>query len=229
MKFIQKNSPPSDLVLYSVTANASYNDLYTNHHDIYELVKLSLLEEQGYICCYCGRRLRFGPNTHIEHLYAKGTSYYQTMQLDYGSNLLACCDGGQTERKLGTCRKEDLFCEAVKDSKILPISPLTIECEEKFLFDSNGTVVGVGKDAEVVIEILNLNSPIIKNKRKAAIDYYKQYPVLNWHNELSRLKLMHDGKFEEFCFVLEKYIEVYHDQDLKRESGICYDSRNNVY
>lgn len=220
MKYIQKSSPPQVLIDYRNRTGVTY-EKFKRGKKRYRIVKEALVKEQGYICCYCGRRLNLDGSTHIEHLYAKGTPCYKSMQLDYETNLLACCDGGQVQRESGTINKEELFCERVKGAMILPVSPLTIECEEKFLFDSDGTVVGIGKDAEVVIEILNLNSPIIKNKRKAAIGYYKQYPVLNWHNELSRLKSMHDGKFEEFCFVLEKYIEIFHDQDLKRESGTC--------
>ena len=110
-----------------------------------------------------------------------------------------------------TIRKQDLYCESVKGSLILLVNPLTIECEDKFLFSEDGEVLGVSKDAEVTINILNLNSPVIKNMRKYAIDNYALIPPSSWEDELQRLKRRDsNNRYEEFCFVLEAYISTFH-------------------
>ena len=100
MKYIKKSSPPSELIAYKNSTGASYEDLVANHHDIYEITRLSLAEDQGYICCYCGQRITGFEGTQIEHVFPKGTAAYGKMQLDYETNLIASCDGGKYKGRL---------------------------------------------------------------------------------------------------------------------------------
>ncbi len=84
-------------------------------------------------------------------------------------------------------------------------------CEDKFLYADNGDIIGVNKDGEVTIKILNLTSPITKNMRKHAIDNYSLFPPQDWNAELKRVQSKDaNGQYEEFCFVLESYIKTYH-------------------
>lgn len=206
MKFISKDSPPPKLVAYRQQSNATYCG-FRKGKARYRETKEALAREQGFICCYCGKRLLCDANTHIEHLYAKGSPLYEEMQLDYETNLLACCDGGTVLRSQGAIDPSQLYCEAAKGSNVMPVSPLTIECEDKFVYSPNGEVIGCGKDAEVTIKILNLNSPLIRNQRKAAIMSLTEFAV-DYMAELHRLKTKNaDGEYEEFCFVLESYIK----------------------
>lgn len=136
---------------------------------------------------------------------------YEEMQLDYETNLLACCDGGKREQKSDSIRKEDIYCETPKGDAILPINPLIPGCDNMFMFSEDGEVIGVNKAAEVTIKILNLNSPVIKTMRKYAIDNYVLCPVDDWEAEIERLQARNgNGQFEEFCFVLESYIKLFH-------------------
>ena len=192
MKYIEKQSPPAGLTAYCRTPGATYQGL-KKKKALYKVVKEALANEQGYICCYCGRRISGKGDTQIEHIFAKGTPVYEEMQLDYETNLLACCDGGKGQR-----------------SHILPVIPLYRECESKFLFSEDGEIVGVSKDAEVTVKLLNLNSPVLKNMRKYAIDNYSLCPPADWGAELLRLRKRDQaGAYEEFCFVLESYITTY--------------------
>lgn len=206
MKYIQKNAPPAELIAYRQQPGATYIGLRSKKK-LYKKVKYALAKEQGFICCYCGRRITGGPDSQIEHFFAKGTPVYEEMQLDYETNLLACCDGGKEDRSQGIIRKEDLYCESIKGTTIIPVNPQYIDCEDKFLFSQDGEVIGVNKDAEVTIKILNLNSPALKNMRKYAIDNYSLFPPTSWEDELKRLRAKNNiGQYEEFCFVLESYI-----------------------
>lgn len=56
-----------------------------------------LLEDQGYICCYCGQRID-DDNTKIEHI--KPQKYFPELSLDF-NNMLASCDGGEKDRNGG--------------------------------------------------------------------------------------------------------------------------------
>lgn len=91
-----------------------------------------------------------------------------------------------------------------------------LNCEEKCLYDENGDIIGVGSDAEVTIEILNLYSPILKNKRKAAIASLTMFPCIDWKIEYDRLNQKNsNGEYTEFCFVLRNYIEFFDSEELK--------------
>ena len=62
-----------------------------------------------------------------------------------------------------------------------------------------------------MLRMLNLNSVFLKHRRKAAIKYYIDYHVSNWKQEYERLSVKDSqGKYEEFCFVLQRYIEMNH-------------------
>lgn len=209
MKYIHKAPEPVRLRQYRQTPGASYAGL-RKKKALYREVKRSLAEEQGCICCYCGRRITGGADSQIEHIFAKGTPEYEEMQLDYETNLLACCDGGKRVRENDSIRKEDIYCEAKKGNMILPINPLNPACEKKFLFAEDGEILGVSKDAEVTVEILNLNSPVIKTMRRYAIENYTLFPVTDWAAEAERLQTKDEsGQYEEFCFVLKSYIETF--------------------
>lgn len=216
MRFIKKGAAPKELVAYKSTPGANYKDLIQNHSDIADIVRLSLADEQGYICCYCGRHIDGITHTRIEHIFPKSIPEYQSMELDYDTNLLAACDGGIQDRKLDLTMTPDvLFCDVHKANKIIPVHPLNPVCENKFMFDVNGDIVGVGSDAEVTISLLNLNSVILKHKRKAAIKYYLDYPIPDWKSEYQSLSNKDSsGRFEEFCFVLKSYIEIFHAKDI---------------
>ena len=90
MKHIVKGSPPANFIAYRRLPNASYQGL-RKRKPLYKEVKQALAKEQGFICCYCGRRISGEADTQIEHIYAKGTNLYEEMQLDYETNLVACC------------------------------------------------------------------------------------------------------------------------------------------
>lgn len=56
-------------------------------------LKRALLCEQGFVCCYCGRRLLNDHNTLIEHLMPKGGNNADKRRVFDYDNLMACCMG----------------------------------------------------------------------------------------------------------------------------------------
>lgn len=204
MKHIVKQHPPESFSRYKRNRNASFQDLSENHHDIKQELRESLVKEQGYICCYCGCRIS-EENTVIEHLCSR--QKYSNLQLEY-TNLLASCDGGQNARRVG--RIYPSSCDDHKNNDEIKVHPLMPNCDSRFKFDEDGQIFCDTNDfdAKETIDILNLKSPVLKNRRKAAIDGYKYLPPnWDWEEELSKIMLMTEGLYQEFCFVIKAYIE----------------------
>lgn len=134
------------------------------------------------------------------------------MQLDYENNLIASCDGGKYKRQQNpNIPFSDLHCDINKGSTPIPINPLDVRCENMFMYDSDGDILGDGPTAEATISILNLKSPILKSRRKAAIDAYSYMPGIKWKEEYERLNMKNQrSEYTEFCFVLRSYIEIFH-------------------
>ena len=94
MKHIQKSKPPDDFTNWKNLANENWQPSWKNFQKPQKTsVHKSLLKEQGFICCYCGRRIIL-LDSHIEHF--KPRNKYLDLQLDY-ANLIASCQGESEE------------------------------------------------------------------------------------------------------------------------------------
>lgn len=206
MKYIEKQSPPQSFKRYSSNRRASFEDLSKNHVTIKQELRASLVEEQGYICCYCGCRIN-NDDAKVEHL--KSRHKYSKLQLEY-NNLLASCDGGQSKRSKG--KEYPSCCDDHKNHKDINVHPLLPDCESRFIFDEEGDIICSPDDIEAkeAIEILNLKSPALKNRRKATIAGYKDFPEpWDWEAEVRNLEQKIEDKYSEFCFVIKSYIQYY--------------------
>lgn len=212
MKFIKKSSSPINYDKYCKRKDATYSDLQ-NNNEIKEVLKKSLLNEQGYICCYCGCRIT-EDNMIIEHLLPR--SRYPNKELDY-NNLLASCDGGRkkrTENNKKNTKKNNITpecCDSAKKNNVIKITPLMPKCEESFLFDDEGKIYPMpgNTDAEDTINVLSLDAPTLNHKRKAAIEAYKCIVDNNNFQVLLKdiEKRNNNLEYEPFCFVIKFYIE----------------------
>lgn len=59
--------------------------------DIKNDLRKTLVEDQGFICCYCGSRIENDHHTSIEHLVPKSVEKIRTFEFE---NLVASCSGG---------------------------------------------------------------------------------------------------------------------------------------
>ncbi len=89
MKYIEKNIEPEEFAKWR--EREEDKTWLTFKNPLKNIVRDSLIEEQGAICCYCGKRVHKDHNTTIEHL--KPRSKYPDDIFNYG-NLLASCVGG---------------------------------------------------------------------------------------------------------------------------------------
>ena len=198
-----KTTPPQEFVEYLKTPDVSFDGLSGVPK---EALRQRLLEDQGYICCYCGRRIDNDKHTKIEHI--KCQKKHKHLALCF-KNMLASCDGGEQDRADRVLPKHKVHCDAKKANEDIPTSPLDEKIEDYLMFFPDGTVKGKDNIGKELIRILGLDTDFLTIQRRNAIKNYKVLPVLDWQAEVERLKIKGlDGKYEEFCFVLQSYAEL---------------------
>lgn len=201
MILILKKSEPKKWQEYRCTPGVDYQS-------IPELVD-SLLEEQGYICAYCMRRIPlkdklykkdgqnfvFTDEDHrIEHIQSREN--HKNKKLDY-SNMVICCPG-----HIGN---ED-HCDRLKGNKDISFSPLDSTFIETLSYKTNGEIVSSNEQYNKEInKVLNLNTPILKENRKKTWEAVKK--------ELIEQK----GEKPWNKAVLSQYIEKYRSKHKRDE------------
>jgi uncharacterized protein (TIGR02646 family) len=171
----KKTEPLSILKSLTVSTYKDLNDSEEGKKARAELRK-TLSQEQGYICCYCCRKL--DPNdSHIEHL--RPQESYDHLSLEY-NNLLVSCQG-----KLPN--QEPRHCGMAKDAwfdEDLMVSPLSEDCEEFFEYSLAGEILPTknanrARSAQETIDRLQLNIRNLRDLREAAIIPYfeKDLPI----------------------------------------------------
>ena len=174
MKYINKGEEPESLRKWKALANENWQPTYASlsrqeKADIYN----SLLKEQGFICCYCGRRISTDGDKpeekyHIEHL--KPQKKYPDLALEY-TNMLASCQGeSDSPPKPVHCRNKK---GAWYDENLM-VSPLDIECGDYFKYTGSGEIEATEDSdkqaaAETTICKLGLNVDKLKAMRRNAI------------------------------------------------------------
>lgn len=168
--------------------------------NIKDILREEICKEQGYICCYCERRLA-EKDFHIEHLMPKDRNKFPERQLDY-DNLLCSC---QLELEKG----EPRHCGNSKGSWFQEnnfVSPLNPDCEKKFKYTFDGYIEPVDENDEptiTTIEKLRLGIDKLNKLREKAIEPFIEIPLSD--KELKKLvtgylrnKTINGGKYNEF-------------------------------
>ena len=204
MKHIKKGKEPREFTRWKALAgedwHPSYGDLRGSEKQV---VKAALMREQGFLCCYCERRLT-DADSHIEHF--KPQSGLGVDTLDF-TNMLCSC---QNELKPG----EPLHCGKLKgnwyDENLL-VSPLEPRCEQRFAFLANGEIRAASNEdggASETIDRLGLGKPKLNALRRSAIAPFldERLPV----EDISRfvdgyLQPDSNGTFAEF-FTTIRYL-----------------------
>lgn len=152
MRKILKQLEPREWTKHRLTPGAKYEA-------VPELRK-ALLEEQGYLCAYCMRRIPIrdtnsNESTRIDHILSR--TKHPELQLNY-SNMVVCCPGAITS---------DFHCDKQKGE-----NDITINLFEDHFFD---TISYSSKDGRIkssdaesdrqINELLNLNHALLKRNR----------------------------------------------------------------
>ena len=209
MILIEKQSEPEEWKKIRRSPNPDFNSADKT------ALRKSLLQEQGYLCAYCMRRIRDDGKTpiRIEHYEARNPEN----TFDY-KNLLAVCSGG--ERKNEKNDPERYTCDKKKQNGKLTIDPQNKADMETISYDLRGRIISNNKQFQKELdEVLNLNDSngyLIRN-RAAAISPIRTklskcgpgqdvLLMLNkWKEKFS--KKNDSGEYEEYVGIIRWYIE----------------------
>mgnify|MGYP003522154302 CR=1 FL=1 len=165
MKHIIKQSEPIELTQFKASSNPpdwipSYGNLTKVAKDA---TKKALMEEQGYICCYCERKLEEN-DSHIEHFKPKGNLKYSSLSLEY-TNLHLSCSGYRNQKDCCGHKKKDWFDEE------LTISPLEDNVDNLFEYSIDGHIMAASNNKRAIstIDNLDLDSFNLQRQRKITL------------------------------------------------------------
>lgn len=216
MKAITKGNEPLSLTQHRANQPAFYENLPKDD------TRVSLLTEQGHICCYCMRRIPESgktPGSKIEHFLCQ--DYHSHEELNYGNMLLACLGNEGSPKHLQTC-------DTKKRNLTLTHSPSNParNIEDLIIYKSNGEIHSSDENLMAELEsVLNLNVNQLKENRRAIyetvrdrirnkVKQHKTNALQKRYLESEKRKWLNlnNGKFSEFCMVGVYVI----DQKLKR-------------
>ena len=145
MLLIHKGTEPPSLTAYRKTSFAYYDGC--NKDDI----RQNLLQEQGFLCAYCMRRID-ARHMKIEH-WRPEHLLSESEKLDYG-NMLGVCMGHME----GQPGKSDT-CDAKKGEQVISVNPCVPEHIQSIFYEK-GTGIIRSTDSEIASDLddsLNLN------------------------------------------------------------------------
>jgi len=193
MKRIIKNSEPNFLKKYR--KKFTKNELQSNK-DIYKEYKQKtqegcsqnenlnlrkfLLEEQGYICCYCMNTISCNYSK-IEHY--KPQSKFRSLQITHNNLFVACCGKTIDRKKYKTCKTYDkeinqdyneTFCDTYKDDTPLKYIDLLSNIENQIKYDKYGVISSNNNNInDELNNVLNLNCKTLIRQRQETLDRLK--------------------------------------------------------
>jgi len=208
MKKIIKQLEPRSLLEHRLKTHVNYNN-YAKKDEL----RKSLLEEQGYICCYCMSRITLDlDKMKIEHW--KPYTKYESLRLDY-QNLLGACKGNEG------ARLKNLHCDTKKGETEITINPIADDknCENLIRYRLDGEIYSTDESINHDLnETLNLNLEVLKKNRKVALyvvleQLKKKFPNTNWTANI-RQKVINDlsdkdanGYYSEYCQIAIWYLK----------------------
>ena len=215
MKQVTKKTAPSSFISWKAQANDDWQPAYCNlqkpeKHALHQ----ALLEEQGHVCCYCGRSITL-TDSHIEHFRPQSTHAHLDLAYD---NLHASCI---RETAPGT----PLHCGHAKGDALeeaLAISPLEPGCERRFRYTPHDGAIyptdhptdSAGKKARYMLDLLKLDGSLLRAWRKNALErmFDPEFVKNAQVTELEQIaiavkKTDANGKLQNFSHVIARYAE----------------------
>lgn len=163
-----------------------------------------LTREQGYICCYCMKRIVPG-DAHIEHFLPK--EQFRSLDMDY-RNLFASCNGEAAfllEDDHCGHRKENWWSQDM-------VSPSDEAVEEMFRYGFDGAIYCAGGQktaaiARQMIRHLGLDSYHLQRSRREAIEGSEVFDEADYSQEDLRSFIEYyshpdNGKYVPYCMAI---------------------------
>jgi uncharacterized protein (TIGR02646 family) len=217
LKKIVKRNEPRSLTTYR-SQIPSQNILDENIYDDFpyktkegcknnetDNLRKSLLEEQGYICCYCMSRISCD-NSKIEHF--KPQSPHRDKQIEY-SNLFISCNDGEGKNSANQ------HCDTKKGNRELRAIDLLDSIENHIIYNKKADKIEIDSQNDAIkndLAILNLNVSRLQKNRKESYDNViqrlkqKGFSIQNIKRILNYYKSKHNGKYEPFCEMIVYFL-----------------------
>lgn len=206
---INKKSPPKGLMRLYNTAKVNLLSPEKSYQKLKgalkEKVLKQLIEEQGYLCAYCMRKIPDNrakpediPDVSIEHWFPRNPQNGEDrlQGLDY-RNMFAVCSGNKGVKD--TRKRNDLTCDAHRGNELLTVNPTIEETISKISYQENGIIFSEDEEINDDLDVkLNLNCTAdtvsLPAARKAVLDsIQKELNTLNSKEEiLERAELLLD-------------------------------------
>ena len=220
MKWIDKKlkNQPASLKKHLGTPHHNYEN-----YDKKDELRAILLKEQGFICCYCMRRIQEPTEDKMKIEHFKAFSIYDgktegkpDLTLDF-TNLLAVCKGNKG------ALKHLQHCDESKGNTETLINPMDKLLIQKIRFNSEG-IVSIKEENDVdktlnhnLNTTLNLNIQTLKDERRkiwTTLDqllrkeFGGKMPSKSFINQKIKESIKQlNGKFEPMCRVSIYYWE----------------------
>jgi len=211
LKRITKSKEPKSLTTYRSTVshkNLEDSNIYEDFKEKTkeqctknkaENLRKQLLQEQGYVCCYCLSRINCD-NSKIEHF--RPQTKNRDVQIDY-QNLFIACSGGEGSKAKGQ------FCDTKKGEKDLKYIDLLSSIEHSVNYAKGANNISVtSKDKNIdkeMNDVLNLNVMVLGQNRREVYDRVMKnlksrgYTTANIQKTLKYFQTRHNEKFEPYC------------------------------
>lgn len=200
MKLIIKGKEPDTWKAYYNTEGVTKYESPTTD------LKNALLRDQGHICCYCMSRISF-ENMVVEHF--KPREHYKPKEYQFGyGNLFASCKGNF---------HSDKHCDNRKKSLEITTNPTDIKnnCENIISYKwSDGSLTYPPQYEYDIVDVLNLNNPVLNSNRKEVLVAVtqvlklKKYTKTECQRQLSKFRdLDKDGKYQPYCMIAIRFLE----------------------
>ena len=139
MKKVLKSSPPNVLTVFAHNYPTSLWDKgtnsFTNHDNLYKILKKNIFSTQGEICAYCECKIVESHKQRVEHIndksnYNTSTKWVHNLHLDW-NNLVGVCLGGSSPKNTLYPTPQNLSCDSYKEYKNISykefLNPLDIQ------------------------------------------------------------------------------------------------------
>lgn len=225
MKYIEKQTPPSSELDYffawvkskkvefsTLSGGEQWGKLNKkqNHKNNVQNV---ILEEQGYICAYCNRRIHKGDpfndeQLKIEHIEPK--SIYSDKTFDY-YNMVGACHGDQrkTDNEQETLPRS-VHCDVKKDKNEIPkgLFPTNSDIETNVVYDIKGIAKSKDHDIDIAInDVLNLNcKKLITGRKNVLLPLEDLETVEEASQFINSYRTKTNGQFEPYAGVIISYL-----------------------
>lgn len=210
MRHFVKGLAPAGFDVWKALANDDWQPTYDDLQNPQKReLHQALLDEQGRLCCYCGRSISL-TDSHIEHF--RPQELREDLALSY-ENLFASCI---RETQPGA----PLHCGHAKGNEFdegLHISPLDSGCERRFAYSLMGSILPTDEgDAQAVFmsDLLQLDIEFLRNRRFEALTrvFDEAFISSSTDEELRALAIAFRqrdaaGGLENFGHVVARYAE----------------------